>query len=270
MNSLPTESRETSPPDQDRWPRHRWWLLIAVVFAAHVALIFAFGDRRAIVAREPGPAPELRLGMGSSELLTLQDPTLFALPHPKGFSAAAWRQSSKIEFPAFRWTEPPRWLALPAEQLGGLLLRLVLTNTFARIEFEALPPPQLALPGVPLETRPAVLSALRVTGDLASRRLLSRVQLPSWPNADLLTNTVVQIFVEPRGNVFSSTLVTPGSGSKDADQWALNFARTARFAPLARPAIPSANPVDPLTRGALIIQWRTEPLPATNAPAPNP
>jgi hypothetical protein len=268
MKALPTESPEKSLPNQDRWPRHRWWLLIAVVFAAHVALIFAFGDHQAIVPRATGPAPELRLAIGSSELLTLQDPTLFALPHPKGFSAAAWRQSSKIEFPPFRWTEPPRWLALPAEQLGGLLLRLVQTNTFARLEFEALPASQLALPGV-LEARPVVRSALRVTGDLAQRRLLSRVELRSWQSADLLTNTVIQILVEPRGNVFSSTLMPPGSGSKDADQWALNFARTARFAPQARPAFTSANPVGQLTRGALIIQWRTEPLPATNAPAPN-
>src|SRR5437773_6757094 len=95
------------------WPRHRWGLLIALVFAAHVGLIFAFGDRHPIMPRPPGPAPELRLAIGSNELLALRDPTLFALPHPKGFAAAAWREISQTGFPPFRWTEPPRWLVLP-------------------------------------------------------------------------------------------------------------------------------------------------------------
>ena len=99
------------------WPRHRWGTLIALAFAAHVGLIFAFGDRRPVVSRPPGPAPELRLAIGSNELLALHDPTLFALPHPRGFTAAAWREISQTVFPPFRWAEPPHWLALPKTTL---------------------------------------------------------------------------------------------------------------------------------------------------------
>jgi len=257
------------------WPRHRWWLLIALVFAAHVGLIFALGERHPIVPRVPGPAPELRLAIGSSELLALHDPTLFALPHPKGFAAAAWRQISQAGFPPFRWAEPPRWLALPVEQLGDTLLRFVQTNTFTRIEFETLPAPDLALPAVRLEIAPATPSVARVAGGLAQRRWLNPVELPSWPSADLLTNSLVQVLVDAAGNVVSHTLLRPDSGSKDADQQradqrALELAKAARFAPLPQSGSASRNPLGQLTRGTLIFEWHTVPPPATNAPPAKP
>lgn len=267
MNAAPIEPRT--------WPRHRWGSLIALVFAAHVGLIFALGDRKTIVPRQPGPAPELRLATGPSELLALNDPTLFARPHPKGFAAAAWLQISQAEFPPFRWTEPPRWLALPVEQLGTTFLRFVQTNTFARIEFETMPAPELALPEVRAEIAPVTRSALRVAGGLAQRRLLNPVELPSWPSADLLTNSVVQVLVDAAGNVVSHTMLPPGSGSKDADQQradqrALELAKSARFAPLPQSGSAPANALGRLARGTLIFEWHTVPLPATNAPPANP
>ena len=278
MNAGPIEPRpnaEAKLPSEDRWPRHRWWLLIIVVFAVHVGLIFALGDRRPIVPRPPGPAPELRLAVGSSELLALHDPTLFALPHPEGFSAAAWRQISKIEFPRFRWTEPPRWLPLPVEQLGDTLRRFVQTNTFARVEFETLPAPQLALPEARLEMPPVTRSALRVTGDLAERRLLTTLELPSRPGADLLTNSVVQLLVDTAGNVLSHKLLRSDSGAKDrdqqeADQRALELAKAARFSPLPPSGKAAASPLGRLSLGTLIFEWHTVPRAATNAPTANP
>lgn len=278
MNAAPIEPRpnvETKLPSEDRWPRHRWWLLIMVVFAAHVGLIFALSDRHPIVPRQPGPAPELRLAIGSSELLALHDPTLFALPHPEGFSAAAWRQISKIEFPPFRWTEPPRWLPLPVEQLGDTLRHFVQTNTFARVEFETLPAPQLALPEARPEMRPVLRSALRVTGELAERRLLTPLELPSRPGTELLTNSVVQVLVDAAGNVLSHKLLRSDSGAKDrdqqeADQRALELAKAARFSPLPPLGNATTSPLGRVSRGALIFKWHTVPRPATNAPAANP
>ena len=271
----PSPRVETTLPSRGRWPRHRWWLLIALVFGAHVGLIYALSDRRPIVPRQPGPASELRLAIGSSELLALHNPTLFALPQLKGFSAAAWRQDSQIEFPPFRWTEPPRWLALPVGQLGDTLRRFVQTNTFARVEFEPLPPPELALPEARLEMGPIARSVLRLKGDLAERRLLNPVELSNWPGADLLTNSVVQVLVDAAGNVVSHKLLRADSGSKDrdqqeADQRALELARAARFRPLPPSGNTAANPLGRLSRGALIFEWHTVPLPATNAPATKP
>lgn len=278
MNAAPTEPRppvEVDLPSQERWPRHRWWLLVALVFGAHIGLIYALGDRRPIVPRPLEPAPELRLAVGSSELLALHDPTLFALPHPSGFSATAWRQKSQSEFPPFRWTEPPRWLALPVEQLGDTLRRFVQSNAFARVEFEALPAPQLASPEVRREAVPVARSTLRVTGDLAQRRLLNPINLTNWPSADLLTNSVVRVLVDTAGNVVSHKLLRWDSGSKDpdqlkADQRALELARAARFSPLPPAESLATNPLGRLSRGALIFEWHTVPLPATNGPPPNP
>ncbi len=278
MNAAPIGPRTraaTKLPSQDGWPRHRWGTFIALAFAAHVGLIFAFGDRRPVVPRPPGPAPELRLAIGPNELLALHDPTLFALPHPKGFAAAAWREISETGFPPFRWTEPPRWLALPVEQLGDTLLSFVQTNTFARVEFETMPAPDLALPAAWLENGPATQSVLRVAGPLAQRALLNPVELPSRPGTELLTNSVVQALVDAAGNVVSHTLLRPESGSKDpdqqqADQRALELARTARFAPLPQSGSAPTNSLGRVTRGTLIFEWHTVPRPATNAPPANP
>ena len=64
--------------------------------------------------------PTLTLADDSSELLALNDPTLFALPHQKDFASALWLQTAALKQPSFRWTEPPtNWLSLSADELGA-------------------------------------------------------------------------------------------------------------------------------------------------------
>jgi hypothetical protein len=251
------------------WSRRRWWSLILLVFALHMGLIFAFSDRRRIEPR-PLVAARVRLVADQGELLALSDPTLFALPHPRSFAAPAWLAIPRFDFAPFQWTEPPRFLGLPARQLGATFSRFMQTNAFARFEFETLPAPGLILPPyAPLFT-PPIKSELRVLDDLAQRRLLNQPELPSQPFGDLLTNTVVRVQVDAAGNIFSPSLVPPGSGSKLADQRALEVIRTLRFAPLAQPPVISADPVGQLTFGTLVFQWHTVPLPPTNAPTASP
>jgi len=258
MNSKQSEPRP--------WSRRRWWSLIVLVFALHVGLIFAFSERKPIEPRRPVIA-RLRLVAEQGELLALGDPTLFALPHPKGFAAPAWLVVPRVEFAPFKWTENPRFLPLPVEQLGATFLQFMQTNTFARFEFATLPGPELILPAFPPLFTPPTKSELRMLDDLGQRRLLNRPELPSQPFGDLLTNSVVRVQVDAAGNIFSSSLVPPGSGSKPADQRALELTRTLRFAPLSQPPVISADPVGQLTSGTLIFQWHTVPLPPTNAPA---
>ena len=78
-------------------------MLIALVFAAHVGLLFMFGARKQIVPRPVTDAPTLKLAGGSDELLekllALNDPTLFALPHPGDFVTAMWSQAPVVEPP---------------------------------------------------------------------------------------------------------------------------------------------------------------------------
>jgi len=249
-----------APIEPRRWPRRRWWLLIALVFAAHLGLIFAFGDRKPITPRPPAPAPLLSLAADSSELLALNDPTLFALPHRESFAGAAWLKIPALKFEPFRWTEPPRLLSLPVAELGATFARFMQTNAFAPFELEVKPAPEFASPVAP-EIRPTVpaRSTLHLAGGLELRRLLNPPDLPPKPWPDLLTNSVVQVVVFADGNVLSSTLLS-SSGSPDADELALKTANAARFEPLR-------NGATNLTFGTLIFEWQTVP---TNAPPANP
>lgn len=252
MNAAPTASAEHS------WPWHRWGLLIGLAFAAHVGFIFAFGDRQPLVPRETVNAPALQFTTHRTGQQQLDDPTLFALPHPHGFASVAWMRRPRIEFAPYRWTEPPRPLALVVAQLGATFQQRMATNRFARLALEALPPPELTRLSAPdLKFITTRASTPRLGGELAQRRWLNApTNLPSWPAADWLTNSVVQVWVEADGQILSPALLLPGSGSKDADQLALKVARAARFAPLP-------GGVAKLTPGALIFEWHTVPL--TNA-----
>jgi hypothetical protein len=246
-------------PREASWSRRRWWTLIALVFAAHVGLIFAIGDRRPIAPRPPATAPALRLAAEADELLALNDPTLFALPHRESFAGAAWRQIPEVKFPPFRWTEPPRLLALPLERLGAAFAQFMQTNLPVTSEQDNKPVPELVAPDLP-QAEPAIpaRSTLRLAGGLADRRLLNPPELPSQPWTDLLTNSVVQVLVSAHGNVISPPILLARCGSEKANQMALGIARSASFEPLR-------NGEMKLTVGALIFEWHTVPM--TNAPA---
>ena len=264
MNSVPMESRPPEPTNlssDGSWSRRRWWTLVALVFAAHLGLIFALGDRKPVRPRPPAFAPTLRLAAASDELFALNDPTLFALPHHKGFAGATWLQKPAVKFQPFRWTETPRLLALPVEALGATFAQFMRTNLPARFELEIKPAPELTLPVVPEVGRvTAARSTLRAAGGLANRRLLNPPELPAWPAADLLTNSLVQVLLNADGNVISPNLLA-GSGSPKADQFALDFAKTARFEPLR-------NGAAKLCVGTMIFEWHT--VPETNKPPANP
>jgi len=248
------------------WSRRRWWTVILLVFALHVGLIFAFSERKPGAPRQPVQVARLRLVAERGELLALGDPTLFALPHPRGFAASAWLPVPRVAFAPFKWTESPRFLTLPAEQLGATFLQFMQTNTFAPFEMETMPAPEVILPESPPLFTPPTKSELSVRGDLAQRRLLNPPELASWPAADLLTNSVVRVQVDAAGHVFSPTLVPPGSGSRTADRRALELARALRFTPQSQPSLLSADPQGSLTSGALVFEWHTVPLPPTNPP----
>jgi hypothetical protein len=84
--------------------------------------------------------------------------------------------------------------------------------------------------------------------------------LPSWPYADVIAPSRVQVLVNGAGEVVSAVLLPsdiPGEvQDADADQRALELARAARFA-----TAPG------LTVGRLIFDWCTVAPAATNAPA---
>ena len=260
----------SSQAQHSRWPPRRWGLTIASVFAAQVGLIFWLGERGPVRSRPPGPTPALRLAGGiSAEMLALQDPTLFALPHPQGFSGPAWLNVSSVPVRPPDWWEEPRTLPLSVTRLGAPVRQQAETNRFAPLELPPALEPGWALPDPPPLPLSPDQSRLRIEGDLARYRLLTmNLDLPSWQYNDVLTNTGVEMVVDAEGRPCAVTLLVP-SGYPKADDHALAQARTARFdipGAAGPQGAPPSMPTARLVRGLLFFDWHTVPLPPTNAP----
>lgn len=252
-------------------PRHRWLLWAAIILAAQVGFIFWLGARRPVTPRVPHSTPPTALAAEyDSELAALSDPTLFALPHWQGFSGTAWKLTPRVGYVAADWSEPMRWLPLPAEKLGSSFRQLVADNPAPPLSLTEKTPPRLAAlefatDFFPLPTQ----STLRLEGALAGRALLAPPELKSWPAADVLAASEVRVLVDAGGHVVSAVLLA-GCGLPAADQRALELARAARFEPLpdgARERL--AHPLANLKRGKMIFQWHTV-APTGETPAPNP
>jgi TonB family protein len=239
-------------PDGEGWSRQRWLTLIALVFAAHIAFIFALGGKKQIVPRAVTNVPTLKLANDSDELLALNDPTLFALPHERDFASAVWLKMPDVKQPSFRWTEPPRWLPLSAENLGGTFQQFMRTNYFAGPLLDFKPQPKLSELILPVESVFAQKSTLQIAGGLAQRQLLNEINLPSLPCNDVIAPGKVQALVDSDGNVVSVVLLE-SSGLDAADSRALEIARVLRFAPAKNLAV-----------GQMIFNWHTIPMTTTN------
>lgn len=243
------------------------WVAVALVFAAQVAVLFWLGNPPPAASSAPPPAPIIYLGTNQwDELLALQDPTLFILPHRNNFSGAAWLVVSQHPFEPTNWSEPARPLELPAEQLGAAFATFM--ETSSPPEFHPRVGPQLDLMDLAdLDLAPMhpilVATTVRVEGDLAARRLLTPVELPAQTNSDfdVLPDTEVQLLVDAQGNAFSPVIVAGGKNS--ITNTALNYARNVRFEPV-KAAAPGTALADAMTFGKLIFKWQTVAPVATN------
>jgi hypothetical protein len=258
----PGENWPAEAKRSEGWSRRRWLTLIALLFAAQVGFIFALGERHFAPPRAVVNVPQLTLADSSSELLALNDPTLFVLPHANDFASAVWRKTPVAPQPSFRWTEPSGELPLAAENLGAVFDRFMQTNQFVQSASDFKPPAKLSEPVLPLPPFFADSSTLQIEGDLAQRKSLASEDLPSWPGADVIAPSKVQVLVDATGEVVSWVLLPPdnraGAAAQydPADRRALELARATRFAPSSG-----------LTVGQMIFNWRTVPPTATNSPA---
>ena len=246
--------------------RLKVWIAIALVFAAQVGVVFWIGNPPVKHSQPPtGPVIHV-VGSGSQEMLALQDPTLFVLPHRENFSGDAWLKIAPREFSPTNWTEPAQPLDLLPQQLGKAFVAFMQSNRPPRFQpriDSGLDTSDLAVPPMPPLLSP---SRLRVEGDLARLRLLTPLHLPPQTNSDLLANTVIQLVVDAQGKPFSA-VIAGKSGNDDADNQALtNFAKAVRFAPPEAAAL-GRVPSDKMISGRLIFEWQTMP---SNAPPANP
>jgi hypothetical protein len=247
-----------------RWPRRKWLGGVALMCGLQVGLLFWLGDAKPKPLKRPGLASILRLaGGGAGELLALMDPTLFALPHRQNFSGPGWLLVQPQPFEPYLWTNPPGWLELAVTELGEPFQRFIATNVFDASRILPESQPELTWPTVTRTQFLPAHSTFRLADDLARRRILGSLELPSWPNAELLTNSVVRLVVDPTGVPVTQTLLV-SSGLKEADRYALEQARSVRFEPVSMPG--KSSSAGGLSWGELIFEWHTIP-PLTNAAA---
>ena len=280
MTPVPAE------PIVQKWTRVHWLAAIAIVFALHITLIYIFGARKPIVPEPVKNAPSLAFTGQSAESLPGLNATLFALPDRDGFSGLMWAPPP-LSFHQQDWTEAPHWLAnnspLAVSELGDTLRHYIKTNHFAKTTFEFNQSPPLTVPVIEPQPILAQESTLQVAGDLASRRLLYPVNLPSWPNSGVIAPSVVQVLVDAAGSVISATLLPPVNSwepsavrdtvepfpvrDAEADARAVDIARNFRFAPLSPHAESlESRPLTHLAVGQLIFNWQVVPVTVTNGP----
>ena len=254
----------TSPAQRSWWKRAPFWVAVACAVGVQFALLSWLSDRSPVVRREGPAAPVLRIDADRpAELLAFEDPTLFVLPHRDSFSGRIWVPVPQQLFQLPPWWESPRWLLLPEQQLGLAFSEFARTNPVPYFQTIIGPAPETpaVAPPPPIVTK----STLRIEGDLAGRGLRSKFDLPGFAASDLLSNSVVQVLVDARGNAFSRALLAR-SGSDEADRRALDVAQLARFAP-ARPGRTAGAAEPEPTIGTLVFEWQTLPRPATNGAA---
>jgi len=253
------------------WSRRRRWGTVGLIFGIQLVLIFWLGRTPPIHPRPAAPGLTLKLaGDASAELLALNDPTLFALPHRQGSAGPPSRAIPPPDSPSFRWPEPTNSLFLAVDQLGTVFGRFIKTNAFDSLRLPAKPEAMLTLPDLPPAAVAEEQSTLRLEGDLARRRLATPLALRSCTNLEILSNSVVRIAVDGEGRPVSPTLLSR-SGSTEADQYALEQARAARFDPVRRqPADPALKPASELTWGRMVFRWHTVPPPPADTPPANP
>lgn len=240
------------------WSRRRWLITIALVFAAQLALVMVLGDRP---WKRPKPAKAFRQALAERAVPPASpawdDPTLFALANPRGFSGQAWMRVPPLAHHYYEWTDKTCWLEPKPDALGLELVQALRPAPNAKMLVEK-PVPASFLPSglegaMPLPGR----SLLHVEGEFSDRDLLAPPALPVLNFNGSLPPSVVQAVVDELGRVFSLSLVAE-SGNKTADQKALQIAKSLVFAELPS-RVPGRSGLHHRF-ARLVFQWHTTPL----------
>ena len=261
------------PVEGPGWTPRRWWIAIVLVFSGQLGLIFWLSDTSVVRPRQAARVPMVSLAEKMpADLLALSDPTLFALPRRQGFSGLAWLNIPPAPNRSFEWSEDPAWLKPSVQRLGASLDRAMEADSPDSLPRLSRPIPRLTIGDTLPPLAAPGRSVLRLEGDLATRKLITPISLPSRPFSDLLANSVVQVVVDEKGWLASvPILLPPGSGDPHADEEALRWAQDARFEPIASTGPNQRNSLTPrLTWGLMVFQWHTLPERSTNSPRPNP
>jgi len=242
--------------DLRTWSRRQWSTVVFLVTLLQVGLVFVLNERRGAVEVREATVRGFRLShwqpttAEGEMVLAAIDPTVFALPGPRGFSGQAWRQTWSLPSMGRGWTDEVRWLPGETGWFGRLEgLSDVAIEAVGDSEIRPDPSSSEVVVGpLPLAQR----SALELDDGLTRRGLAREVLVPSMTHSNLLGVTEVQVSVEPDGHVFSA-VVLRGSGLGTADERAVAIALGCRFKP-------TSDEVGPTTErqwGRLRFRWYT-------------
>ncbi len=261
-------ARPAQPMNMARRGRSRgfWIWGFVFLFLLHAFAILRYGERQKNDTPWQRPPPFLYVGGDPvvdermAQLSAAADPTLFALPHPNGFSGGAWLNFQPDLPRLTNWTASPEWLALPTQQLGETLAEYVATNRPSdALLLASLRAPrilELRLASEPILTN----TTAHVTGPVTSRKLLAHPSLPPVAHTDALKSTVVGVAVNGEGVVESAWLSNP-SGLAAADDRAVQLARLFQFEPAPMRQARAREAATPLL-GRIAFTWQV--LPPTN------
>jgi hypothetical protein len=257
-----------------RWTRRRWFFTILWVFAVQAGLSFALGRRSQPPPERPRFVTGIQLPVDEQQIEKVMlaheqdDPLLLALPNLRGFSGPAWLYFAPLDYSPAESPEPLRSLELSMDELGSGFTRFVETNRISPLLVANKPMPPLIRyePRFSNETLPAE-SSMQLQGELSGRALAVPIRPRSWAHSELLSNSVVQVAVDPDGMTFSPVLLSE-SGWREADLHALQLARDARFEPLPREARVGAKAG--FIWGRLVFRWHTVTGPLTESTGANP
>ena len=157
---------ETMPDD---WTPRQWSWAVGLIWGGQLLLVLLLSDRVPITPRTARETTTFSLALDSisnarlNDPLWVDDPTLYALANPRGFSGRAWLALPSLEHPLAGWTEPPGWLAATSTQWGRAFFGFVATNATVPFRLADKPAPQLT--ELAIVPEPMLLkSTLRVEG----------------------------------------------------------------------------------------------------------
>lgn len=122
----------TTPPQP--WSRQRWAAVTTVIVVVKISLLFLFSEKSPAVSRAPASGTHISLvldpvvGEHVLEILGANDPTLFALASPRGFSGAGWLNPPPRQHRLQEWTEPDPELPQAAPAATITLSSFLRTN----------------------------------------------------------------------------------------------------------------------------------------------
>jgi len=224
-------------PIPSGWPRGRFLLVAALLFAGQAGLVLLLGERPRPSPPPAAPGMALRLLDAPfdekkwTEHVFAFDPSVFPSSSPHGFAAQAWRLLPVQDAAAALWEPAPVFLEFAANWSGADGPPAGSESRHSSFQWTGQPEPlRNSVPDFPAAEASRPESFFRIEGALAGHGTAPPAALPAWPANFLVTNSVVQFAVNRAGQVISAVLLA-GSGLKEADDSALATVNVLRFRP---------------------------------------